>query len=234
LVGALVVDLTRFRESQCLEKLFLFWKKLTGRGTKLFRMWHLFRVFIFSYLYVVLLGVLTSTKPALAHLLPKHNATLHIVKDVAYFVVSVPVSALENVDDDSNGFLSIEELHRNSENIKRQFVKGFEVTDQGSHGTSVILWIYPPHTDGSLDEADYIVVLHALKFSSPPKNLTLKLNLFGKKSSESQITVSARTDHFSEIAVLTPFKSYHQFFRGKLALFLDFLSLGIEHILIGI
>jgi hypothetical protein len=35
LVGAQVVDLTRFRESSA-SKIVSFWKKLTGRGTKFF------------------------------------------------------------------------------------------------------------------------------------------------------------------------------------------------------
>jgi hydrogenase/urease accessory protein HupE len=191
-------------------------------------MWHLLRIFI-----IACLCVFCTTRTGLAHLLPKQNATLHIVGEVAYFVVSVPVSAFVNIDDDSNGLLSLHEIQRHSEDIKRQFSEGFEFTDQGLDGTVVVSWVSPPHTDGTLDDVDYVVVLHALKFSSPLKHPTLKLSLFGKKSDEAQITISARSDHSSEFAVLTSSRPYHQFFKGNISLLIDFLFIGIEHIWTG-
>jgi hypothetical protein len=44
---------------------------------------------------------------AQAHLLPAQNATMNIIDNAAYMVVSVPVSALEGVDNDGDGKLSL-------------------------------------------------------------------------------------------------------------------------------
>lgn len=58
---------------------------------------------------------------AQAHMLPKQNATMKIVDDTANFVVSVPVSALADVDDDNDGQLSAQEIRKHEKMIERQF-----------------------------------------------------------------------------------------------------------------
>jgi hypothetical protein len=58
---------------------------------------------VMKFRLIVLFWLLLAAGTAQAHLLPKQNATMKIVEDSANFVVSVPVSALVNVDDDKTG-----------------------------------------------------------------------------------------------------------------------------------
>jgi hypothetical protein len=72
----------------------------------------------FAIAAVMLCGAFNTVE---AHLLPKQNATMNLVGKAAFFVVSVPVSALVDVDDDHNGLLSRAEMQRHAAEIRVQF-----------------------------------------------------------------------------------------------------------------
>ncbi|VWX62082.1 HupE/UreJ family protein [Sphingorhabdus sp. 109] len=171
---------------------------------------------------------------AQAHLLPKQNATMKIVDNSANFVVSVPVSALDNVDDDQNGLLSAREIRLHNRDIERQFAERFGVTNSGKSGNVLMTWVVPPQTDGDPLDSDYVVILHRVQFDEPPHNPLIETDMFGTRDGEAQMTMRATLDDDQEVAILTAASGRHQFFRGPLALFGDFVRLGIEHILGGL
>lgn len=170
---------------------------------------------------------------AQAHLLPKQNATMNIVDNSAFFVVSVPVSALEGVDDDSDGMLSAQEIQSHDAEIKQQFSARFRVTNEDEAGTSVLSWVMAPDGSGAAMKADYVVVMHRANFSVIPENPILTTDLFGTNPDEQQMTVRATLDGVSEVAILRPDVKAHQFFRGGWATFTDYIRIGGEHILMG-
>ena len=179
------------------------------------------------------LSLLVSAGIAQAHLLPKQNATMKIVDDSANFVVSVPVSALINVDDDGDGLLSAQEVQRHSKDIEQQFTSRFVVTNEGKSGKNLMVWVVPPQTDGDPLDSDYVVILHRVQFDETPRSPVVETDLFGTREGEAQMTLRATLEESQEVAILTEGSGKHQFFRGPLATFGDFVRLGIEHILGG-
>ncbi|MEO0440667.1 MAG: HupE/UreJ family protein [Pseudomonadota bacterium] len=183
--------------------------------------------------WLLMLELLMLASSAQAHLLPKQNATMNIVDNAAFFVVSVPVSALKDVDDDGNGKLTAQEIQRHDRSIKQQFADRFTVTNEGEGGTSVLSWIMAPDGGGGQMASDHIVIMHRMNFPAVPENPVLMTDLFGTGPDEQQMTVKATLDGVSEVAILRPDVTAHQFFRGGWSIFLDYIRIGSEHILIG-
>ncbi|WP_417594506.1 HupE/UreJ family protein [Parasphingorhabdus sp.] len=184
--------------------------------------------------FLLALSLLVSAGIAQAHLLPKQNATMKIVDDSANFVISVPVSALVDVDDDRNGLLSAQEIQQHSQDIEQQFTARFTVTNAGKSGKGLMAWVVPPQTDGDPLDSDYVVILHRVQFDEPPQKPAVETDLFGTGDGEEQMTMRATLGEDQEVAILTVDNGKHQFFRGSLAIFVDFVGLGMEHILGGL
>jgi hydrogenase/urease accessory protein HupE len=181
-------------------------------------------------------ALFTFTDPAVAHLLPAQTATMNIVGDTAYFVVSVPVSALAGIDDDGSGGASALEISRHSREIAQQFNRRFHVAADGAPGTPLMTMAWPPQTEGTPADSPYVVVLHSVRFTAPPQQPSVSTDLFGTRSGEAQMTMTAKHDkreNTAEVAILRPGAADHIFFRGGLATFVDFVRVGIEHILSG-
>jgi hydrogenase/urease accessory protein HupE len=175
---------------------------------------------------------------AAAHLLPPQNATLHVVGDKVYAVVSVPVSALSGVDDDGDGQLSMAELRRHQADINRQFMQRFELSTV--HETARVLngWVLSPQTGGgAMVPMTYVVVLEAVQFSRSVGELALRTDLFGIGESAGKLSIRATRDQRdgadTELAVLDPLLRNHVFFRGMWSTFAQSVELGVEHILTG-
>ncbi|OYU70877.1 MAG: hypothetical protein CFE28_13265 [Alphaproteobacteria bacterium PA2] len=191
---------------------------------------------------VVFLGILALATllamagPAQAHLLPAQTATMNLAGDTAYFVVSVPVSALEGIDDDRSGGASRAEIARHSADIATQFNRRFQVTGDGKAGLALMTMAWSPQTEGAPTDSAYVVVLHSVRFTEPPRVPAVATDLFGARPGEAQMTLTAKRDRqesTAEVAILRPGASEHSFFKGGLATFTDFVRLGVEHILTG-
>jgi hydrogenase/urease accessory protein HupE len=187
-------------------------------------------------LALILTALFAFANPAAAHLLPAQTATMNIVGDTAYFVVSVPISALAGIDDDGSGSASALEISRHSRDIAQQFNRRFHVAADGAPGTPLMTMAWSPQTEGPPADAAYIVVLHSVRFTAPPQQPSVSTDLFGTRRGEAQMTMTAKHDkreNTAEVAILRPGAADHVFFRGGLATFVDFVRVGIEHILTG-
>jgi hydrogenase/urease accessory protein HupE len=181
-------------------------------------------------------ALIAFAAPAAAHLLPAQTATLNIVGDTAYFVVSIPVSALSGIDDDGSGGASLIEISRHSRDIAQQFDRRFHVAADAQRGTPLMTMAWSPQTEGPPADSAYVVILHSVRFATPPLQPSVSTDLFGTRSGEAQMTMTAKHDkreNSAEVAILRPGASDHVFFRGGLATFADFVRVGIEHILTG-
>lgn len=179
---------------------------------------------------------LLLAKSASAHLLPAQTATLNIVGDTVYCVVSVPVSALAGIDDDGSGGASVLEINRHSRAIAAQVRRRFQVSDPDNVGQPLMTMAWSPITDGPAQDSADVVVLHSVRFARTPQQPTVATDLFGSRSGEAQMTITAKRDKrgdTAEFAILRPGAASHRFFRGGLATFGDFVRVGIEHVLGG-
>jgi hydrogenase/urease accessory protein HupE len=177
-------------------------------------------------------------RPAAAHLLPPQNATIHAVGDKVYAVVSVPVSALEGVDDDGDGRLSATELRRHQADISRQFIQRFRLRMAKETGQVLNTMVLSPQSDGgAILPMDYVVVLEVVQFSRPVDQLVLNADLFGTGDGDTKLSIRASRDQVdgadTELAVLDPMLRTHVFFRSLWSTFSQSVELGVEHILTG-
>ena len=195
------------------------------------------RVVAFRSILLALACVLLP-RLAAAHLLPPQNATLHLIGDKVYVVVSVPVSTLTGVDDDGDGQLSAAELRRHQANIDRQFQQRFQLSTANETGRVLTSWVLSPQTGGGLLlPTSYVVVLEVAQFSRPVSELWVRTDLFGTRNGEAQMSLRATGDQLhgaeTELAILDPLVKTHVFFRGFWSTFAQSVELGIEHILTG-
>lgn len=170
---------------------------------------------------------------ASGHLLPAQNATMNIVGNSAFFVVSVPVSALSDVDDDHNGALSNFEITRHSQDIANQFAARFRVSDENNPVQRLPGWVSTPQTEGAPVDQRYVVILMRAMFVRPPMYPTITTDLFGSGTGEGQMTLTATRGTMAEVAILTADAPLHSYFHGGLATFFDFVRVGVQHILTG-
>lgn len=181
----------------------------------------------------ILVSSIITISTASAHLLPAQNATLNIEGKSAFFVVSVPVSALENVDDDGNMRLSASEISKNTIEIITQFNKKFLASVNDQRGTIALTRALPPEPEDEIAGTSYIIVMQRIDFPVIPEQLTLSTSLFGDAPGERDMTITATSGDKAEVAILDKNNSIHQFFKGNLSNFLDFIKIGVEHILGG-
>ena len=171
---------------------------------------------------------------ATAHLLPRQNATLHLKGDKGYLVVSVPVSALNGVDDDHNDMLDTAELARHHDAITQQFRERFHVSSPDGATNWGFAWAAHPSSDnGENSPTRYVVVLAGAQFARPPASVTIRTNLFGSSADDSQITLRVRRDDDVEVGLFTAAAPEHSFLRGPWAIFRDYVATGVSHILFG-
>jgi hydrogenase/urease accessory protein HupE len=192
----------------------------------------------FGLALLVLAGVAMMPTLAAAHLLPAQNATLHVVGDKVYAVVSVPLSALVGVDDDGDQLLSGAELLRHQQDISSQFLSRFGLSAGGERGRVLSTWALSPQTGGgAFVPTPYVVVLQVIQFSRPVGELVLHTDLFGTGAGEAQLSLRATRDDVQgpaiELAILDRLSTTHAFFRGAWTTFAQFVQVGVEHILTG-
>lgn len=185
---------------------------------------------------VIGLGLTFSSPGAQAHLLPAQTATMNLVGANAYFVVSVPVSTLSGIDDDKSGGVSALEVARHNRDIALQFNRRFHVSADGKPAIPLMTMAWSPQTEGPPSDAAYVVVLHGVQFEAPPLTPLVETDLFGTGPNEGQMILTAKRnkkEDTAEVAILRPDAGSHQFFRSGLAIFADFVRIGVEHILTG-
>jgi len=187
-----------------------------------------------AILLAALIVVLLVPLPAAAHLLPAQNATLHMIGQRAYLVVSVPIAALQGIDDNQDGLLSIEELDRHKAYIGRQFEQHFQVSAPEGRASPGFFWVFNPQTEYKRPPpTNYIVILAGVEFPAKPTFVTVRTDLFGRTLGEGQMIMRASRDNDIEIGVLNRTSPQHEFFRGPLATTVNFIRVGFEHILLG-
>jgi len=148
--------------------------------------------------------------PSYAHIMVAQHGSLNIVDDGAFMVISLPISAFENIDDDRDGKLSNEEftLHRASiinavqEKITLKDKDG-KIALQGIM-LSPVTSHHAPQTPAS-----QLVVMGRYTLLYPDSELEYQVELFGETSAEKVIEITATKKHHEseQVVKLSPQKS---------------------------
>jgi hypothetical protein len=144
------------------------------------------------------------------------------------------VSALHGFDDDVDGLLSASELDRHRAELAAEIDRRFVLSDSGVPGaTARVDLVLSPEHEASPDRAAQVVVLKHSRFAGPVRDLRLACDLFGERSGERALTLTATRHPTSgpeaERAVLSPASSSHRFFPSPGSRLIDAIRSGAGH-----
>ncbi|WP_144213063.1 hypothetical protein [Shewanella donghaensis] len=147
------------------------------------------KVFIVTTVFIISLSYSLSSY---AHMMVAQHGTINIVDDGAFMVLSLPVSAFGDIDDNKDGGLSQEEFSRHKANIIEQVSKKAVLTSE--HGKQLLEGIIVSRVKehGSLKQpSTQLIVMGRYQLSATNEPLSFSLQLFGSQFIEQQIEITA-------------------------------------------
>jgi hypothetical protein len=148
-------------------------------------------------------ALLWAADPAAAHLMPAQQGTVHLKGEVAYVVLSLPVSAIGGDDDGDEG-LSVPELQRHGEALRARVRDGFRLYDGEARAQAAMLQLVTDDYLPAGPDRRHVVLLAQYRFAGPPAHVRVETDLFGARDDERRLTLRARTGTHTESVVLTP------------------------------
>lgn len=182
---------------------------------------------------------LLALPAAHAHLMVAQRGTLNLVGNGGFVVMSVPVRALQGVDDDGDGRLSIAEMRSHAGAIEVQILRGLQlVGDAGPLPLGGLLLTLSPDEGGSTATAAHLVVMghFAIADASPQalSRLKLRFALFGNTAESQQQTITVSRGSEAQKMVLSPGHEARVLFPSPWAVLRDNAALGAGHVLSGL
>jgi hypothetical protein len=159
----------------------------------------------------MLILILTApvSPSARAHLMVAQHGTLNIVDDGAFMVLSLPISAFEGVDDDSDGRVSMVEFNNHRAAIVESVGQNVTLSDKEGNLPLQGIMLSPvvPH-DAPEDQVSQLIVMGRFSLAGAEGALRFQTGLFGKQSTEQslKITVTRNSDNHEHVFELTPAK----------------------------
>ncbi len=185
--------------------------------------------------------MLAAVPLAQAHLMVAQRGTLNIVGNGAFMVLSLPVSAFSDVDDDGDGMMSMAEFKRHQATIVAAVQKGVRLTDSsGARQLDGLMLTLSPADGARVPTARHLVAMGRFAQAAPPATtdeaLRLHISLFGQSADEQtfHITATHRAAGDKRLLVLTPEQSSRLLFPPAWSVFTDYIKLGAQHILFGL
>ncbi len=202
-----------------------------------FRVSNLYRSLILTCLTLFVFGM----SCAHAHLMVAQRGTLNIVGDGAFMVLSLPVSAFNGIDDNGDGKLSDAELAAHRAEISTAIIRDVQLIDaQGARPLEGVMLSLSPPDDTPQAPASQLVVLG--RFALAPgttdaealdSSVRFRIALFGKEELERRFQVTVTRKPQTQLMVLTPDRTERALLPSLWAVFMDYVVLGTEHIVMG-
>ena len=177
-----------------------------------------------------------------AHLMPVQEGFLKINRNEVLITLSIPVSSLKSLGNTQPGLINRNELELRRQEISSEIKERLTFSAQTRKYLIVYfnLMLSPVNNDNS-GEADQLIIYEKLLFTGSEniEHLTMSCDLFGFQQTEKSFSIKATrqgvsdSDFESESAVFDVLNESREFFKPLPSLFVDYLSLGIEHILSG-
>ncbi len=186
--------------------------------------------------WLVLWTALGGLPAAQAHLLAAQKATLNIVGDTAFGVVSVPVSALRGVDDDEDGGLSGAELDAHAQSIREQVQAGVQLVGAtGAAPLQLLVLDRVPPADGRVDAAaSQLLVMGRFQWApAGGDGLVLHFSLFGSRPDEQAQDWTITRQRETQWLRLVPGRDSHALLPSAWAVGLEYVEAGARHVLSG-
>lgn len=158
----------------------------------------------------VLVLSLALVQTAQAHLMPAQHGTLNFVDDGAYLVLSLPISAFVDLDDDKDGEVSMIEFNNHRAAIVESTLRKVTLSDEKGLRPLEGTMLSPELShDSSSQSITQLTILGRFSLAGAEGQLHFESKLFGQSMEEHSLkmTVSNKSENRVEEMILTPEKS---------------------------
>ena len=188
---------------------------------------------------------LLAPRAAQAHPIEARKGTLNLLDRAAYLVVSLPVSALDNVDDDGDGALSPAELEAHAGAIRAQVIAGVQLLGpDGALPLHLLMLDETPPEDSPGRASRHVVAMgwfdlggaSAAQAPDGPalrEGLRMRFRLFGKDSAQRELNLTITRQQDVQWVRFTPERPEHRVLPSSVTLLADYARIGAEHVLQG-
>ncbi len=182
---------------------------------------------------------LIALPAAQAHLMVAQRGTLNLAGHGGYAVMSVPAEALQGVDDDGDGRLSLSEMRAHAGAIEAQVRGGLQlIGGEGPLPLEGLLLNLTPDDGASMAPAAHLVAMgrFAIADDSPQalSRLKLRFSLFGRTPASQQQTITVSHGSKAQKLVLSPARDAAVLFPSTWTVLRDNAALGAGHVLGGL
>ena len=170
------------------------------------------------YTSVLLLVNLAFSPISDAHVMVAQHGSLNIVDDGVFMVISLPVTAFKNVDDDNDGKLSAEEFSLHRANIASTVHEKITLSEKGRKITLQGMMLAPVTSHHSLQTpSSQLIVMGRYTLGSQISELQFEVDLFGVSQSEKimEVTVTKKQSDHREVIKLSPQKKHVSLFSNE-------------------
>jgi len=157
-----------------------------------------------------MLVMLFAAPIARAHLMVAQQGTLNFLDNNVFMVLSLPASAFDTADENSDGLLSLEEFSKHRLDIIDIASSQVSLSNKKMKLPMNDIMVSPvtPH-NAPKDPADQLIVM--ARFSLPEKidTLLFQVDIFGKSTEEQSIKIKAarKSEEMSQSFSLSPEKN---------------------------
>ena len=196
----------------------------------------------FKQALALLVSGFMALTAAQGHLIVDQKGTLNFVDDGAFLVISLPVTAFEGTDEDSDGRLSFAEMARHTVAIQRQIRDRVRLIDvSGAKPLEGLLINLSVADDAPSAPATHLVAMGRFALGSPAGQINKGLfegsrfeaSLFGRTEAEQTLTITLKRGQQTQLLLLSPEHPSGRVFPPTWQVFVDFVLLGAEHVLSG-
>lgn len=191
---------------------------------------------VIAHTAVFLLLTLGSFGSANAHLMEAQQGTLNLVDGGAFMVMSLPVSAFAEFDDDGDSKLSKKEFTTHQTTFKTTVKDSFHLRDGEELRELQGLMLTPVFDEQKPQEpATQLIAMGRFVVSDASNPLEFEMQLFGTTGPEStqQVSVSRPADGRKQLLVFSAQTPTHPLMASGWSTFADYIVLGAEHIVFG-
>ncbi|MGB5247485.1 MAG: hypothetical protein WBN34_13120 [Woeseia sp.] len=147
-----------------------------------------------------------ATIPVQAHLMVEQQGTINFKNGGAFLVLSVPVSAFADADEDSDGALSESELARNAEKIKQHLQSNVRLLDDAGEALplqGLMLSLAHPD-DAHAAPAKYVVALGRFLVEEEDAALEFEMALKGAEHEQQHFRITTTRQGVSRVLSIAP------------------------------
>ena len=163
-----------------------------------------------KYISTTLIGLsmFFSMSPSLhAHLMVAQHGTLNFLDNNIFMVMSLPISAFEDIDDDMNGEISMIEFNNHRAKISITIKQNVLLSDNDKILPLQGLMLSPVISHSSVNEPiKHLTITGKYTLIHQNSNLNFDVRLFGKQVAEQvlKITATHKANNKKHVFELTP------------------------------